>query len=393
MHFISQIGEHDCGYACLNMMLANYHHDKNYLFLKHEDRQYSFKELIDIAKTHNLILKGVKITDPFELTKNDRFPIIAVIKLDNGARHSVLLIKANRKKVVYYDPAFGKVSESFVNFVSKWLKTALIVENVTKTSCDTTPDSFIARRDKITLPIFQILSGVSFLLATYFIDRDMAMIMPVIFFSLFFIFELLFRDNLVRAMRRMDAAIERYEIDVSKEKYHALFEATEKYRLKALTRIPEIINATLISAFLVFILLINERTNVIYVALTLLLAVVECFIFNPFINKKINDVARQEQFLHDVETADEYRILVRSTREEAYRIGQYKTVFGYVSIGVLLFASIIMMAITNVVNLTYMVFYLCVCLFLRMNLVKVFSFDEISKERDKEHAKIICYLK
>ena len=393
MHFISQIGEHDCGYACLNMMLANYHHDKNYLFLKHEDRQYSFKELIDIAKTHNLILKGVKITDPFELTKNDRFPIIAVIKLDNGARHSVLLIKANRKKVVYYDPAFGKVSESFVNFVSKWLKTALIVENVTKTSCDTTPDSFIARRDKITLPIFQILSGVSFLLATYFIDRDMAMIMPVIFFLLFFIFELLFRDNLVRAMRRMDAAIERYEIDVSKEKYHALFEATEKYRLKALTRIPEIINATLISAFLVFILLINERTNVIYVALTLLLAVVECFVFNPFINKKINDVARQEQFLRDVETADEYRILVRSTREEAYRIGQYKTVFGYVSIGVLLFASIIMMAITNVVNLTYMVFYLCVCLFLRMNLVKVFSFDEISKERDKEHAKIICYLK
>ena len=83
MHFISQIGEHDCGYTCLAMMLANYHHDKNYLFLKHEDKEYSFKELIDEAAKYNMELKGVKITDPFELTNNDTFPIIVVIKLDS----------------------------------------------------------------------------------------------------------------------------------------------------------------------------------------------------------------------------------------------------------------------------------------------------------------------
>ena len=393
MHFISQIGEHDCGYACLAMLLAYYHHDKNYLFLKHEDRQYSFKELIEEADKYNMSLKGVKIPEPFELTNNKNFPIVAILRLENGARHSVLVLRASSKKVIYYDPAYGKVSESFVNFASKWTKHALIVDKVTKTTCDIKPDSFIARRDKITLPIFQILSGVSLLLATYFIDRNVAMYVSIILFVLFFVFELLFRDNLVKAMRRMDMNIEKYEIDIPKEKYHDLFVATEKYRVKALTRTPEIINASLISAFLVFILLLNSRMNAIYVALTVFLAVMECFVFNPFLAKKTLEVDHQEQHLLKVDTSAEYQILARSTRENAYKIGQYHAVFSYVSIGILLFVSILLMAVSDVVNLTYVVFYLCACLFLRMNIIKVFSFDEMSQARDKEHVKIICYLK
>ena len=393
MHFISQIGEHDCGFACLSMLLANYHHDKNYLFLKHEDKEYSFKELIDEAAKYNMELKGVKVSDPFELTNNETFPIIVVIKLDNGARHSVLLLKASTKKVVYYDPAFGKIAESFANFASKWTKHALIVAKFTKTTCDIKPDNFIATRDKITLPIFQVLSGVSLLLATYFMDRAVVMYLPVIFFVLFFVFELLFRDNLIRAMRRMNTKIDDYEIDIPKEKYHDLFVATEKYRTKALTRVPDIINASLISAFLIFILLLNSRMNAIYIVLVVFLAVVECFVFMPFIEKKTIDVTKQEQSLLKVESASEYQIIANSTREDAYKIGQYRTVFTYVSIGILLFVTILLMAISDVVNLTYVVFYLCICLFLRMNIIKVFSFDESNQLRDKEHVKIICYLK
>ena len=393
MYFISQIGEHDCGFACLNMMLANYHHDKNYLFLKHEDQQYSFKELVDTAKEHNLSLIGVKIKDPYDLTTYEHFPIIAVLQLDNGAHHSVYLVKATSKKVTYYDPAIGKVTESFVNFVSKWTKSALIIENGVKTTCDIKPDSFVAKRDKITLPIFQILSGASFLFATYFIDRDVSMLFPIIAFVLFFVFELLFRDNLIRAMRRMDNNIERYEIDIPKEKYHDLFVATEKYRIRALTRAPDIINACLISMFLVFILLINDINNYVYVLLTMFLTIIECFILNPFLKKKSVEVDEQERSLLKVDNANEYQILSRATRESAYKVAMYQTVFNYVSIGIMLFASIIIMAMANVVNLTYVVFYLCVCLFLRMNIKKVFSFDEITQEKDKELAKIICFLK
>ena len=145
--------------------------------------------------------------------------------------------------------------------------------------------------------------------------------------------------------------------------------------------------------FLVFILLINDRNNYVYVLLVIFLTVIECFILNPFLKKKSVKVDRQEQNLLKVENANEYQLLSRNTRESAYKVAMYQTVFNYVSIGIMLFASIIIMAMSNVVNLTYVVFYLCVCLFLKMNIKKVFSFDEISQEKDKELAKIICFLK
>ena len=55
-----QLTNYDCGFACLKMILANFHHDENYLFLKQNlnKKNYSFLELTNIAKDHNLTLKG-----------------------------------------------------------------------------------------------------------------------------------------------------------------------------------------------------------------------------------------------------------------------------------------------------------------------------------------------
>ena len=393
MFFISQIGECDCAITCLNMLLANYHHDKNYLFLKHEDRPYSFKELIEIGEKYHLSLTGVKIEDALEITKCESFPIIVTIRNIDKSRHSVLLVKANSKKVTYFDPLFGKVSESFDDFASKWTKHALIVGELTKTTCDIIPPHFVAKKDKITLPIFQLLSGVSFLLATFFIDRNVDMVIPIIFFALFFVFELIFRENLVRAMRRIDENLEEYDLDIPKEKYKDLFTSSEKYRIKALTRVSEVINAGLISLFLIFIVLINDKMNAIYVALTIFLALVECLAFNPFIEKKTINLARQEQEILHSDSEVEYKLLARTTREQAYRLGQYRVIFNYVSIGIILFSIVLVMSLTQNINVTYIVFYLCICLFLRTNLLKVLTYEEMTRQKDNEQIKIICYLK
>ena len=53
-----QLTNYDCGFACLKMILANFHYDENYLFLKQNlnKKNYSFLELTNIAKDHNLTL-------------------------------------------------------------------------------------------------------------------------------------------------------------------------------------------------------------------------------------------------------------------------------------------------------------------------------------------------
>ena len=99
MYFISQVGKHDCAFACLSMMLANYHHDKNYLFLKHEDKQLSFKDLQIIGESYNLKLLGVKIDNVNEIANCRNFPIIVTLKLKDNTRHSVLVYRANKKKI------------------------------------------------------------------------------------------------------------------------------------------------------------------------------------------------------------------------------------------------------------------------------------------------------
>ena len=66
-----QIVDGDCGFACLKMMLSYYHKDKNYLYLPQDlnKNNYSFLEIIDIAKKYNLFLKGYEIVD---LNNNDK---------------------------------------------------------------------------------------------------------------------------------------------------------------------------------------------------------------------------------------------------------------------------------------------------------------------------------
>lgn len=393
MYFISQVGKHDCAFACLEMMLANYHHDKNYLFLKHEDKQYSFKELMTIAETFNLKLLGVKIDSVNEIASCRNFPIVVTIKTKDDSRHSVLLYRANKKKVYFYDPARGKMVMSLREFDDKWTKNALIAEKPIRYSCPFTPPSFVASRDKITLPLFQVLSGISLLVGSYFVNRDSFIFIPIIFFSLFIIFELLFRENLIKAMQRMDEEIAKYQLDITSEEYYSLYEATENYRSNAIGLVPDIIFTMLISVFLTAILVMNGTINIIYVGLSLLFAAIESIVLEPYFAKQTKLVEDDEIELKRSENEDEYYHFSSSAREKAYHIALAKTVTSYLSIGLLLIISIIIMAMSQVVSVTYVVFYLCISVYLKNNFTKMFKFSSQEEKCDYYRGKIINSLK
>ena len=188
MFFISQIGPNDCGFTCLKILLANYHHDKNYLFLPCKDEPYSFAELKKIASEHHMEMIGVKVGCSSELTNSKDFPFIATIKRENGAKHSVLLLRATRKHVIMYDPEFGRRRMSLEDFYEVWDSMALVIETETghkRVKCPQKVIDFIDKKDKIILPIWQILSGVSLMAGLYFINSNSYFFIPIIFFALF----------------------------------------------------------------------------------------------------------------------------------------------------------------------------------------------------------------
>ena len=388
MYFINQIGKNDCAFTCLSMLLAHYHHDKNYLFLKHEDRPYNFNELIEEGKKYQTELVGIKVSNE-EILKCKKFPLIVTLKGVGNTRHAVLLTRISRRSVFIIDPNGGKRRIPYELFISKWTNHALIVKHFNKMKCPIIPPSFIAKKDKITLPIFQLLSGVSILIGTYFIDQKNMLFIPAIFLSLFIIFELLFRNNLLKAMRRIDENITNYSLNLKQEEYYEFYCNEEKYRYVALSTIPNMLYAFVIAIFIVFILLLNNIWNAFYVILAIMLGVVEIYYNQYYFKSKELEISSKEELIKTSENMYEFQHFSNATREAAYQLGSNKTLFSYLEIAIILSLSVLLMSLTNSFSITYLIFNLFIVYFLKGQIYQIMNYENSINTYNSSKLKII----
>ena len=395
MYFISQLGEHDCAFACLKMMLAYHHHDKNYLYLplpeNIDEKGMSFQEMILYARAYNLELNGVKINDPKELFRCKEFPIVVTLKVKKD-RHAVVLLKANSKRVVYFDPNIGKKKVPTEFFLKEWTGKALILSSVVKTKCPVSFPDFISKKDKIILPILQTMSGVGLLLGTFFISGEYTLILPIVFFGLFIIFEILFRSSLIGAMKRMDDNIFEYGFKNEKKDYYSLFSTIEKYRHISLTLTPNYIFSWLVTIFLAVILVINDPVNLVYIILPLALGVINVFLYQPYFALESTEIVEKEKEICDVQDDFQFKMKSSEIHSLAYRLGLNKNVYTYLEIASLLITIILTMTVTKSINITYVIFYLCISLFLKNNFEKILQFSSTSEEFDLVRLKLLNSL-
>lgn len=395
MYFISQVGQHDCAFACLKMLLANYHHDKNYLFLKGEDKPYSFMDLKKIANEYHMDVSGIRASGSKEIEKNKNYPFIVTLEKRKGYKHSVLVLKMSRKYVTIYDPETGKrkiLSEIFYN---QWDRKALVVNKepgYQKIKCDIQIDDFIDKKDKITIPIWQIISSISLAVGMYFINSNSYFFVPIIFLSLFIIFEIMFRKNLISAMQRMDDNIFDYQINVEKEQFYDFYKVMEKYRYVSLTIIPNLVYVVLISVFITMVLVMNSTINLIYIFLALLLAIVHVYIYLPYQKSKHDEIADKEIMIKDVQNQFQFRAVVNAAHESAYKLGIFRNSLTYVEVAALLMSIITVMALSHIINITYVVFYLCISVYLKDNFIRLMQYSDQSAEYNNQLAKLLHYM-
>ena len=395
MYFISQVGQHDCAFTCLKMLLANYHHDKNYLFLQGEDRPYSFKDLREIAAINHMDVSGIKIDGSMELERKDRFPFIVVLEKRKGIRHSVLVLSMSRKYVKVYDPETGKRKISREIFFQQWDRKALVVNkdnNNERVKCDVQINDFIDKRDKITIPCWQLISSISLAIGMYFIKKDAYIFLPIIFLALFLVFEILFRKNLISAMERMDNNIFNYKIKAEKTQYYDFYKVMEKYRYIALTIIPNLLYTIIISTFVTLILVMNGPINVIYLALSMIIALIHVYVYLPYQKNKNDEMADQEAEIVDVDNQFQFRSVTERVHGSAYKLGIFKNALTYVEIAVLLMSIITVMSFSHIVNIIYVVFYLCITIYLKDNFIRLLQYSEQSEQYNAQLAKLLHYM-
>lgn len=392
MFFIPQLGGFDCAFTCLKMMLANYNHDKNYLFLPHENRRYNFKELEEIASSYGTILKGIKVNDDKELLRCNKFPIIVTLNKRRRVKHAVLVLKANKRWIKIYDPAVGKVKMNTDLFFKEWTHRAMIVESCGHIKCPIEFNDYIDKKDKVVLPLLQVFGSGSLLAGTYFISESFPMYLPVIFFSMFVALEIMFRTSLIRAMKRMDEKIFSHSIRRDDETYLDVYKSIEKYRQKSLSMIPNLLYSFIISIFITVILIINDYLNVIYVILPLIFALVEVFIYKPIYKAHSVALIDKENQIEDVINDDDFKSKSREIHEKAYKVALFKNLFTYIEIGGLLISIVLVMYFTGTISITYILFYLCISFFLLTNFVKMFVSGNDVEEVNYAKAKLINSL-
>ena len=395
MYFISQVGQHDCAFTCLKMLLANYHHDKNYLFLKCEDKPYSFMDLKKIAQEYHMDVSGIRVERARELENNKGYPFIVTLEKRKGVKHSVLVLGMSRKYIKIYDPETGKRKILSEIFYSQWDRKALVVnkeKGYQKIKCDIQINDFIDKKDKITIPIWQIISSISLAVGMYFINSNAYFFVPIIFLSLFIIFEIMFRKNLISAMQRMDDNIFNYQINAEKEQFYDFYKVMEKYRYVSLTIIPNLLYTVLISLFITSVLVMNSLTNIIYIFLALLLAIIHVYIYLPYQKNKHDEIADKEATIKDVQNQFQFRSVVNSAHESAYKLGLFRNSLTYIEVAALLMSIITVMAISHVVNITYVIFYLCISVYLKDNFIRLMKYSEQSEEYNNQLVKLLHYI-
>ena len=393
MYFITQSGKEDCAFTCLAMLLSYYHKDKNYLFLPHDDRPYSYKELIDKASEFNTELKAVRILGIDELIKNKEFPIICTLKGGGKTkRHSVIVLSANRFRVKLYDPIKGKCSLRTSEFDEKWNKQALIVTNNQVTSCPYMPQKLSDEKDKIYLTIFQILSGLSLLVGTYYLNNKELFYIPIIFFSLFIIFELCFRRYQVYAMGKIDQNIYSHKINKPSDGYLEVFDVIQKYRTGSLTLSSSLIYQLLIVIFLAVIFIMNSVWNAFYILLAFSIGLFEYFVISPYFKNKEDKLIELEEKVISSQEDYEFQNFALQCSQKALKIGFMKTLVHYLEIGLIIIVTLCVMFFTSEVNITYVVFYTAINVMLMESFKKIFDFTNMNDHFDSVKAKLLNYL-
>lgn len=377
MFYIPQIGEYDCGYACIKMLLAVIHKDNNYLYLPfHEKNQpFSYQQLREIALKYNVELVGFKVEDAEEIKKNKVFPLIVSLNQETENKHAVMITGIKWNRIQISDPGKGTYSLSFKKFFNLWDKTGLLINNYADTPCPFVYQSNIKKKDYIMPFLCQLMTGISGVLSVYFFNKDISLFIPLLLLVAFGFFEILLRSSLFKLMHRMDSDVLEI-IDIKPKEYNLFHQRFEKFKQMVMSTPLNFLYVFLICAFLIFIILINDPRNILLIIAPLLIALLDAFYLKSFLKKKEEEISRDEKTLIKSKDIDDFRQNELALHDKTYQYGKMALLKKYSFVLIMLIATCGLMIANQQFSIPFIVFYLSVEFALYSNLNILFSFSE-----------------
>lgn len=394
MFYIRQTSNHDCGYTCLKMLLANLYHDENYLFLqdpfvKNED--VSYFALINEAKKYDLILGAVRFNEKEDIIKIDNLPAVVTLK-QYDINHAVYLYKVTDKYVYYFDPSSTKKKLAIKDFIALWDGTMLRIIDYTASKCSINKPSFINNGEVIMMLVLEIFSALSAVMGVYFLKGDSKKFLPLVFILITVIMEILIRKYMVFLMKRIDFRVFDNDDDVVDHRYYDFHNYYENYKKYLLVNYLKLFSSSFIIILITVILLLNNMYNLIYVGANLLLAIIYVFIKKPRFNKQEEEMAHKEERLKYIKDKSKAFDLMSEIRKNAYDYASNFTAIKFLIITFQIILAFLVMLLSQAFSFTYIICYLLLETYFYNSAVTLCSYQDDKAKQDNLLVKITSLL-
>lgn len=270
-YFIQQIKEKDCGFACLKILMANVHRNKDYLYYPQDidDHPYSLAELIKIARDEKITLKAYRFIKKSEIKNDKNFPILTVCKA-NQKLHMVVLYKIKKNNFYIFDPIKGKIKIKENEFYEIWTGETLINLGVEKNKYHAKKINIKEKVFILGSSIVQVISFACLAIGLYFINDKISFIIPILLFLVYFLFELLYKQVSIIGMKFFDKKIYK-NLESTQRMPNKFFEDISFYKTLFFSTPIQLISIGLSIILFVILLGLNSFLNLINIGLVVVI--------------------------------------------------------------------------------------------------------------------------
>ncbi len=288
-YFIQQIKEKDCGFACLKILMANVHKNKDYLYYPQDidDHSYSLAELIKIARDEKITLKAYRFIKKSEIKNEKIFPILTVCKA-NQKLHMVVLYKIRKNNFYIFDPIKGKIKLKERDFYEIWTGEALINSGVEKNKYHAKKNNIKETAFILGSSIVQVISFAALATGLYFINDKISFIIPILLFLAYFLFELLYKQVSIIGMKFFDKKVYK-NLESTQRMPNKFFEDISFYKTLFFSTPIQLVSIGLSIVLFVILLGLNSYLNLINIGLVVVINLFMNFGLKMYQERRKND--------------------------------------------------------------------------------------------------------
>lgn len=388
MFYIQQTGSMNCGFTCLKILLANLSKNEDYLFLKEkEEKVYSYFDIIECAKKEGLILKGVKFSNPEEISKFKNKFIIVTFK--NGKlNHSVVIKFKNKRRIIVLDPDYGINEINFSSFLEKWDKTALIVENFENGDFKCQKIIHLDKKSKFLYFFLNFLSLALIIVGLAFININSFVFVPIILVSLGVILEIFCKQLSIKLLNDNDEIFYSSLKCIPKDKENFIKEY-EKVKTFYFSNYLNLLIKSTLSMFVILTLILNNYLNIILIALVFIISIFDFAFIKEKEKNDIYDISVDNKKIFLANDIDSFTSALKTAHEKSYKFAASQIIKKYVYSFLIFLCVLLIMISSKVVSLPFVILYFSLSSLLLNNLNYIFNFSDNKNSFSKSKCKII----